>query len=606
CLQRLRGGLRRLLNGKAATENAASSGFSTFSVPVVALSDNVIVWYNDAYLTQVAQGAENVLLPIAKVAPGVDLAKAAAPEGQDVTVDGKRYTVYGNQMNADGNLFFVLFVENTALKTRADEYLASRPSVLYFAIDTYEEVLKEMKESERAIIMSNIDIALEKYIGKSSGFLRRISSSRYLAVVEERHMKDMVSNRFDILDEVRRADEDNPTVTLSIGVGRMGTTMKECEESARQALDMALGRGGDQAAVKGLDGFEFYGGVTRSVEKRTKVKSRIVATAIKDLMAQYERVLIMGHKDSDMDSVGAAVGMLRFCRICKKPAAIVIDAEKSMANTLIDLLSENGYEDDMISPADAMPLTGSKTLVVVVDTHIQYLLESDDVYRSCGGVVVIDHHRRMVGHIEDALIFYHEPYASSASELVSELLQYVGDGKNDKLTPVEAEALLAGIMLDTRTFALHVGVRTFEAAAYLRRMGAQTATVKKLFSSTMNDYLYRSHLVSEAKIYHGCAVSMSDKVPFECEVVAPQAANELLTIDGVDASFVGIKQGDVVRISARSMGEVNVQLVMEKIGGGGHLTMAGAQLSGVGLEEARKKLADAIDAYMAERTHVKV
>lgn len=601
-LKRLRRALRHLLNGSRVAQDATMGGFESFCLPSLAVSGGVIVWYNDAFREILSGGEDTALLPVEKLMPGLDMKAATCGTGQDISLDGRRYTVFGNEIKADVDLHFMIFVEDTVLKTQAAEYMASRPSVVYFAIDTYDEILKEMKESERAIIVSNIDLALERFVGKSTGFLRRVSSSRYLAVVEERHIQAMAAGRFDILDEVRGFGEES-TVTLSVGVGRAGTTFKECEEMARQALDMALGRGGDQAAVKTPDGFEFYGGVSRSVEKRTKVKSRIVASAIRDIMNQYDTVLIMGHKNSDMDSVGAAVGMLRFARICQKPAAIVIDQDTSMSASLLDMLNDNGYADDLLSPREALPLTGPRTLVVVVDTHAHYLLESDEVFQSCSGAVVIDHHRKVVGHIENALIFYHEPYASSASELVSEMLQYIGDGKHDKPTPVEAEALLAGIMLDTRTFALHVGVRTFEAAAYLRRLGAQTETVKKLFASTMNEYLYRSHLVAEAKIYHGCAISLSDKVPFDCEVVAPQAANELLSIEGVDASFVGILQGNEVRVSARSMGEVNVQVVMEKMGGGGHLTMAAAQLKDIGLAEAEHRLTDAIDEYMRERTH---
>ncbi len=605
-LQRTRRLLRRMLSARFKPEAAASNGVGTFNLPIMAVSDDIVVWYNDAFLKQIALGAESTMLAANKVMPGLDLRAAAEPKGQDLTLGNRCYTAHSNMMRAEKNLYFVLFIEDTQLKVQAAEYRATRPSVLYIVIDTYDEILKEMQESERAAIVSSIDKAVERFVAKSSGFLRKVSTSRYLAVLEERHMKDIEASRFSVLDEVRKIGEESVAVTLSIGVGRLGETFSECEEMARGALDMALGRGGDQAAVKSPEGFEFYGGVAHSVERRTKVKSRVVAAAIRNLFAEFDKVLIMGHKDADMDSVGAAVGMLRFCRICKKPAAIVIDTEKNMSGMLIEHLVKNGYGKDLISPQEALPLTGPRTLIVVVDTHIPYLLESDQVFKNCGASVVIDHHRKMVNHIASAQIFYHEPYASSASELVSELLQYVGDAKTDKPTPVEAEALLCGIMLDTRTFSLHVGVRTFEAAAWLRRMGAQTAVVKRMFASSMNEYLYRSHLVSEAKIHQGCAIAMSDRVPPECEVVAPQAANELLAIEGVQASFVGIEQGDVVRVSARSMGDVNVQLIMEKIGGGGHLTMAGAQMNGVSMEQAQTAIAKAISEYMSERTHDKV
>lgn len=604
-LQRIRGMLRKLLAGDI-TKAGFTGGIENFSVPLAALQDNIIIWHNAAFTNSIMGGVPSGAVAIERVVPGFDANIAFTAQGQDLRLGERRFTAYGNTLKAEGNVYFVLFTEDGVLKYQAEEWQASRPCVIYFVIDTYDEVLREMKESERAHIMFNIDLALERYVGGSDGFIRRVSDSRYIAIVEERHMKEMLAGHFGILDEVRKADEDNATVTLSVGVGRCGANLKECENWARQALDMALGRGGDQAAVKNADGYEFYGGVTHSVEKHTKVKSRIVAAAIRDTIADFDKVLIMGHKNSDMDSVGAAVGMLRFCRICKKPAAIVIDPEKSLADSLIGKLRENGYAGDLLTPQEAMPLTGAKTLLIVCDTHIHYLLESADVLNNCGGVVIIDHHRRIVGHIDNALVFYHEPSASSASELVAELLQYVGDEKTDKPLPLEAEALLAGIMLDTRTFSLNVGARTFEAAAWLRRMGAGTAAVKKLFTATMNEYLYKSHLVAEAKIFENCAVTLSDRVPQQHEVVAPQAADELLLIEGVQASIVGVLIDGVVRVSARSMGEVNVQLIMEKVGGGGHLTMAGTQMKDISLDVARELLRNAISEYMAERAHNKV
>ncbi len=603
CVYQTRRALRKAIGGRSLAEGGGvGGGFAGFSVPIAALDGERIVWYNNAFLQSIAAGAESVTLPLGKIVPGIDRRLLATGQGQDIEVNQKRFTVYFSQQYAGNGIQFAMFCEDTLLKQQAGEYLQSRPSVLYLVIDTYDEILKDMRESDRAMIVSAIDLTLERFISKTGGFIRRVTASRYIAVVEERHMQEMAASRFAVLDEVRKAGDDTGSVSLSIGVGRMGATFADCEEMAGQALDMALGRGGDQAAVKSPDGYEFYGGVTHSVEKRTKVKSRIVAGAIKEAMAKCDRVLVMGHKDSDMDSVGAAMGMLRFARICGKPSAVVINRHKTMSMAMLEYLVNNGYSEDLIHPQEALALTGPRTLLVVVDTHIRYLLESSEVYDSCGMVVIIDHHRKMVGHLDNAAIFYHEPYASSASELVSELLQYVGDGKEEKPTPAEAEVMLAGIMLDTRTFSLNVGVRTFEASAWLRRMGAQTATVKKLFASSMNDYLYKSHLVSEAKIHHGCAIVLSDRVPADCEVVAPQAANELLGIEGVKASFVGIMVGNVVRVSARSMGEVNVQLIMEKIGGGGHLTMAGAQLSDANLDKAEQMMVSAINAYMNERT----
>lgn len=589
--------LARLLHGASDASSAAQGSFATMSVPVVILTGGSVAWYNDAFRDDVMGGRDVCLLPMSKVVPAFLPALAKEKTGQNIEFGGQRYSVYGSGVEAGDGLFVAYFVNNTTLKRQAGEYLATRPAVMLIAVDTYDEILKEMKESDRARVAGEIDLALEQFIGATTGFLRRISASRYIAVVEERHMQEIVKNRFSILDKVREIGEEAGTVTLSIGVGRLAATLREGEAMAVQALDMALGRGGDQAAVKSAEGFEFYGGVSRSVEKRSKVKSRIIASAIKDLMAQSESVLIMGHRASDLDALGSAVGMLRFAKLCGKPAAVVVNERQSLAANLIEEFRRAGCGDDFIEPDEAEKCIDKNTLLVIVDTHLKAILESPELYRAAKTVVVIDHHRKCVGHIDDSVVFYHEPYASSASELVSELLQYIDMTKENRLTPLEAQALLAGIMLDTRNFSLHTGVRTFEAAAYLRRMGAQTQAVKKLFNSSFESYAYKAQLVTDAEIYMGCAVVFSDSVPAELSVVVPQAANDLLTINGVEASFVAVDNGAQVSVSARSMGDVNVQVIMEKLGGGGHLTMAGAQLRNTSLEEAKRRLLDAISEY---------
>ncbi len=600
CLQRIRAALRRLFFGVKGSQTGAMQGLYVLSAPLVAVSGEKIIWHNSAFLQFVTDGAEVIFQPISKVVPGFSFAASAMPQGQNLDVNGMYFTARSSTLPDAEGTYFVVFSEDTQLKLQSEEYLASRPAVLYFVIDTYDDVLKEMRESERAMLIAGVDLAIEQFVGSGTGFLRRVSSSTYLAVVEERHVQQMIEGRFSVLDEVRSEGDELSLITLSIGVGHRCKSLLECEQAAQRALDMALGRGGDQAAVKNPDGFEFYGGVARSVEKRTKVKSRIVSKAMQELFGQYSRVFIMGHKMSDMDSLGAAVGMLSFARMCKVSASIVVDKPASQAGSLLDYILSVGYGQEIITPAEAAQQAGNDTLLVVVDTHMPHMIESEEVYRKSGATVVIDHHRRMVGHIDDAVLFYHEPYASSTCELVSELLQHISNDTSQKPLPAEADALLAGIILDTRTFSLNVGVRTFEAAAWLRKVGAQTEMVKKLFASPLNDYLYRSHLVSEAVIFNGCAVSLSDKVPPDCEVVAPQAANDLLSIKGVQASFVGILVNNQVRISARSMGEINVQLILEKIGGGGHLTMAGAQMKDANLQEARSAIEKAIASYMQE------
>lgn len=600
-IRKMRKMLARLLHGAGYADSMTQMSLAKLSMPVLILSGKSIVWYNDAFLNQVVGGAECYLQSVYRVLPGFDTEKASLPGGQPLELADRRYTVTGAGVQQGDGLFIAYFCDDTELKEKAAEYDFSRPVVMRIVVDTYDEVVKELKESEKARISGEIDAVFEGFIEPANGFLLRTSSSRYIAVMERRYFDRVIDSRFDLLDKMRAIGNENCAVTLSIGVGLDGFGFEECLEMADSALDMALGRGGDQAAVKSRDGFEFYGGVSRSVEKRTKVKSRIVAAALADIIKQSDSVLVMGHKMSDLDSIGSAIGILRICKILDKPAAIVVDQNHTLAEPLIHRMVQAGAKDDFVAPADALPDITRETLLVVVDTHAAWMLESAEVFERVGNVVVIDHHRKVVGHIDNAVIFYHEPYASSASELVAELLQYTG-GRDDKPTQAESEALLAGIMLDTRDFVVNAGVRTFEAAAYLRRMGAQTQNVKRLFSGTLENYAAKANLVESAVIHAGCAIVIAQGNENESAVVVPQAANDLLLIEGVQASFVAVEIAGTVQISARSMGDVNVQVIMEKLGGGGHLMMAGAQLKDVSLEKTRQYLIAAVDEYRAAQS----
>ena len=409
-------------------------------------------------------------------------------------------------------------------------------------------------------------------------------------------MRWMLEERFDILDKVRALHPGGLT-TLSIGVGRGGKNLQECHQMARESIDIALGRGGDQAAVKTVDGFEFYGGISHGVEKRSHVRSRIISNALCDLIKRSDSVIIMGHRMGDLDAVGSAVGVLRMCKMCGVPAVIAVNSEATLAGPLLKTFIEAGEGHNFIAPDQTLDVITPNTLLIVVDTYQKRLLESQQIYERCKRVVVIDHHRMAVGHIDNPLLLYHEPYASSASELVCELLQFMP--KENNITPLEAQALLAGIMLDTRSFALHVGVRTFEAAAWLRSRGAQTADTKLLFNTSKEEYEARAHIVEAAYIYKGCAIALSGELEAGMNVVLPMAANDLLTINGVDASFVAVAKNGGVNISARSMGALNVQVILEPLGGGGHLMMAGAQLQNCTLQDAEHRIREQIDLYRA-------
>lgn len=571
-------------------------GLTNLPMPAVLMSGKTLVWYNPAFRNLLG-GKDFLLQPISRILPGLDLAQCATPDGQNMFCYGRRYSVYAAQTNGKEEMTLLYLYDNTDLKDIAQEYMESRPVCMEIEIDGYQEIMANLLDSEKSRLLEALNRTLEGYIGRTTGFLRRVSSSRYIAVVEERHLEKMQETRFDLLDKVRQLD-DTRTMTLSIGVGHNGESVADCQKMARQSLDMAVGRGGDQVAVKNPDGFTFYGGVSRSVEKRSRVKSRVQATALANLVQEADSVLIIGHKASDLDCVGSAVGVLRICKMLDVPAAIVVRKESSLAENLIDRLMQNGYADDFITPNEALGGITDKTLLVVVDTYLKHLVEETEVLNRCQKVAVIDHHRKAVNHIEDPLFLCHEPYASSASELISEILQYVPDAK---LTAMEAEALLAGIMLDTRNFSLHTGVRTFEAAAYLRRCGAATEEVKLLFSTSMQEYAAKASLVENAQLYKNCAVSIWGELPPDTGVAVPQAANELLGIEGVDASFVGTQKGDDVSISARSMGKINVQVIMEMLGGGGHLTMAATRMKNTTPEQAHTMLCAAIDEYWAHQ-----
>lgn len=492
-------------------------------------------------------------------------------------------------------LFFKNITDITALET---EKKLSQPVVILFMVDGYEELISGCLESEKAHVSVQIDKLLEDFAGQTTGVLRKNASDRFITVIEERHLQEILRNKVEILDKAREIFvNDRLNVTMSIGIGRTGKTLKESEQFARQALEMALGRGGDQAAVKTDNGFEFYGGVSKGVERHTKVKTRIIANSLLELVDNADKIFIMGHKYSDLDSVGSSVGLTCAIRNLGKSAWAVCDYSTSLAKVLIDRFPHvDGEEPLFTEPADAMDELTDNSLLIICDTHNPLIIESKELYEKAKKVVVIDHHRKMVNYIDNAVIFHHEPYASSASEMVTELIQYFGEA--GKLRAVQAECLLAGIMLDTKNFVMKTGVRTFEAAAVLRKMGADTITVKKMFSSSIDSYKRKTQIVAEAEIYRKCAIAPCDFYADDLRIVAPQAADELLTIKNVDASFVLFKtMSNEISISARSMGNLNVQLIMEALGGGGHQTMAGAQLKDVTVNEALDTLKKSIDDY---------
>ena len=570
--------------------------FTNFTMPVLLLKGNKIVWYNKRFRTDVLNGKDVLGDLPDEIFPETVRSAISVSDRADVSFGGRKYTVYKTCYEAGGEKFDTLyFVDVTDLKRIADEFDASRPVVMIMSIDSFDELTVNLAESERASVRGQIEREIEAFASKTDGFMKKLNNHTYLFVLNERGFALMKAEKFDVLDKVRNLKvHGDKNATLSIGVGRGDKNLKDCELSARQALEMAQGRGGDQAAVKRLNNFEFFGGISsKGVEKRTKVKTRVIAAALKELIRGSDCVFIVGHKYGDLDSLGASIGLWKAVHTIGPKGYIVLNREQHLAKQLIDRVDKKYDKGVIISGEKAMSLITKKSLIIVVDTHRKDFIDAPDLFSVCSTKVVIDHHRKNVDFIDDAVIFYHEPYASSACEMVCELLQYMGD---DIIEKPEAEALFAGIMLDTRNFVLRTGVRTFEASAYLRGRDADPVEVKKLFADSMDVYKERSKIVASAKRFGRCAISV-DTADGGSRVAASQAADELLNIENVDASFVIYKSPDTVNISARSLGAVNVQVIMEELGGGGHHTMSAAQLRDCDTDTAEKMLLEAISKH---------
>ncbi len=599
---RVRRWAARWVTGTSFENSKTQYSLASLSQPAALLSGDTVVWYNIPFRDDVLNGGDQLVGRVNKILPGLELAQCGTPDGQVLACASGVWRIHASTVDGEGEekTSILILNDETALRKIENEYKASRPGYMIFSVDGYDDVFSDMLDSESARLLEQINRTIEAMIARGTGFLRRVANGRYIAVVEERQLEQFAQQGYDVLDKIR-ALEPSVNLSISIGIGRRAPTLHEAQEMAVQALDMAQGRGGDQAAEMTPDGFTFYGGVSHGVEKRSKVRSRIVAEALVELIKAADHVVIMGHRMSDLDAIGSAEGVLRICKICDVPAVIAVKREATLATSLIHAIEDAGQESDFIDPRSALAIITKETLCIVVDTYQVGQVESKEILDKCGKIAVIDHHRKGVGYIENAVLVCHEPYASSASELVTELLQYVGS-RDDKPTRVEAEGLLSGIMLDTRNFSLHTGVRTFEAAAALRRYGAETERAWSLFDVSLPEYNAKAGLVSKAQMYKGCAVVLSGELPGEAQVAIPQAANDLLGIEGVQASFVVVQTGgSMVKISARSMGQVNVQVIMESLGGGGHQTMAATVLKHTTLDQARDRLHAAIDAYRASQ-----
>lgn len=579
-----------------------------FPAPAIIVdSEGIIIWYNIAFSEQV-YGGDAFGLHLSKIID-IDLEKAMS--NKNVTVDYqtshfKISAVTTDKRDAESKLISsltLLYFEDISdyitLETKLNNL---RPSIMLISIDSYDELLSGEKDSEKSHILIQIEKLLETYLELHHGIMRKISSDKFFAVIEDRYVNDMIEDKFKVIDEVRNIPVSGKApVTLSIGVGMGSVDLSESELFAKQALEMAQGRGGDQVAVKREDGFEFFGGVSKGIEKHTKVKTRIVATALEELINSSSSVLIMGHRNGDMDSIGSGAGLCGAIRLLNPELYVrmVVDAEHNLAVPIIERLNENltDQEPVFITPDEAMEQLSENTLLIIVDTHNKDILESPELYEAAKQIAVIDHHRQVVNYIDNAVIFHHEPYASSASEMTAEIIQYFPGIEH--LQSYYADVMLAGIMLDTKDFVMRTGVRTFEAAAFLRKLGADMVAVKGLFANSMACIQKRSQLIASTEIYNRCAIAVDDSADDCIRIASAQAADEMLGIVDVDASFVIFRTPVGVNISARSLGAMNVQIIMEKLGGGGHQTMAAAQFTDITVFEAKAKLISAIDEHIA-------
>ena len=606
--KRRQGVLQYIDSVTGSVDTASKSTLINSPLPTLVFRPDTgeIIWSNESFL-QLAGVREHLFeMRLSEAVPDFQVqwllsGKQESPER--VELNNHRFRVYGslvrsrNRTGVQSLVATTYWVETTEADHLREVYEASRPVAAILMLDNYEDLMKACEDTQRSAVLAQIDEKLQTWANAGQGILLKTDRNHYLFLFEEQYFQHFVDEKFSILDTVRAIRvAENIHPTLSIGIGKDSPSIPELYKNAKLSLEMSLSRGGDQAVVRNQVDFAFYGGRTKATEKRTKVKSRVMANAFRELIADAGEVYIMGHSFADMDAVGAAAGICCAARKRGKQARIVIDREHTAAETLIarlDALPE--YSGVFLTPAEAFLQMRADTLLVVVDTNRPDMVENPQLLESCNRVAVIDHHRRAATYIENAAFNFHEPYASSASELVTELLQYLVEPTD--LLREEAGALLAGIVLDTKHFTQRTGGRTFEAAAFLRRSGADTAEVQRLFQGDLKDMVTKYDIIRRAEMYRSnIAVSVVEESGVD-RVAAAQAADDLLTLKGVQASFVIYAAEGAVLMSARSLGEINVQVILEALGGGGNSTTAGARIEDTDPESVRQQLIGVLDAY---------
>ena len=571
--------------------------------------DGSITWYNTKF-HEMNEEEDTLGMNIESLVKNIDLRKVLNENKEmytNINYKDRDYTIVYNVIKSEQEgkskyLMMLYWLDKTDYLELENKYNNEKNVIALIQVDAYEEVLQSAPEERRPLINVDIDKTLAYLESTCNGALKKTSNDKYILILNNQELQKLEADKFSILDTIREINqENNLPVTISIGIGIDGKTINENIKLANGALDLALGRGGDQAVIKTKDKSVFYGGKSKAVEKKTKVKSRLIGHALREIVLESKNIYIMGHKYPDMDAMGSAVGIYDICKACNKQANIVLDNSNDSIDEFVKRLKDNEYYSDIfISKDDAIKNCTKDTLVVVVDTHRPSFTECPELTMISDKVVVIDHHRRGVEFINDTVLLFHETYVSSTCEMVTELVQYMED--DVKINKLTAEGLMAGICLDTKNFAFKTGVRTFEAASYLKKKGADTIEVKKLFNSTLIDFVTKAEIIQSAKVIdEKICLAYSKAEVSNINIIVAQAADELLNIKDVEASFVlGKTKSGTIFVSARSLGSINVHVLMEKLGGGGHIDIAGAQIEDTSLEEGYNKVLDIINKYLEE------
>jgi cyclic-di-AMP phosphodiesterase len=593
-------------NFSSKMDIATSSTLLNLPFPLLIIGDTGnVLWYNQNF-SSVMEGEELIGSCIKDICKEINLKHITVGKKSVynyVKMRERYYDVCATMINADKNtkdiIILLYFYDVTEKYNLIQNIGDNKESLILVEVDNLDEVLKTTEEDQAPLLSAEIERSINNYAQSYEALIKKYSSNKYIITVQDKHIKEEMNKKFQILDEIRELNIGNKlAVTLSMGIGRGGETPLQNYEYAVSAKELALGRGGDQAVVKMGEKLAFYGGKTKEIEKRTKVRARVIAHALRDLIKESSNVIIMGHKNPDVDCVGAAVGLFSSIRTMDKECNILLnDMNDSIENIINNLIHETEYEHVFIDNDMCMDIINDNSLIIVVDVHNRSHVENIDIINKYDKVVIIDHHRKAPDYIQETLLSYIETYASSTCEMITEMIPYLVE--KPQLKSIEAEILLAGICIDSKNFYFKTGVRTFEAAALLRKYGADTIGVKKMFSQSLEIYSEKADIIKSAEIYKNTAIAICPQ-NIEDNIIAAQAADELLNITGIQASFVFVKIKEDVFISGRSLGDINVQVILEALGGGGHMTMAGAKISNVELEIIVEKLKDTIDKYLRE------